>query len=129
MQTKHSLDPKFFNEDGSLNVESAMAAGRRAHSQDAHESFKVACSSGRARAMPSATSIPASLRADDLGATSSAMRPKRQTVYCGWARRRKPSAPGRRYSSALTMPSHISLASPNNIIVLSRKNSSLSMPA
>lgn len=42
MQTKYSLDPKFFNEDGSFNVESAMAAGRRAHSQGAHDGFQVA---------------------------------------------------------------------------------------
>ena len=42
MSSKYSLDSKFFNEDGSFNVESAMAAGRRAHSHGAHESFKVA---------------------------------------------------------------------------------------
>ena len=36
---------------------------------------------------------------------------------------------GGAYSSDLTMFSHIALASPNSIIVLSRKNSSLSTPA
>ena len=42
MPSEYSLDPKFFNDDGSLDVESAMAAGRRAHSQGAHRSFQVA---------------------------------------------------------------------------------------
>lgn len=37
----YEIDPKFFNEDGSLNVELAMAAGRKARGEAAGHSFEV----------------------------------------------------------------------------------------
>ena len=36
------VDPRFLNEDGSIDVESAMAAGRKAHAEAVHEGWSVA---------------------------------------------------------------------------------------
>ena len=35
----YELDKRFFDEDGSVNVEAAMAAGRKAHSHHLFEGF------------------------------------------------------------------------------------------
>ena len=38
---KHSPDPRFFNEDGSIKYDEALAAGRAAHSMAVRDAFRA----------------------------------------------------------------------------------------